>query len=52
MSEEQMKRRTDKEILVDLMESYGNMVVRVAFTYVKDQQLAEDLAQEVFIRCY
>ncbi|MYL70444.1 sigma-70 family RNA polymerase sigma factor [Halobacillus litoralis] len=52
MSEEQMKRRTDKEILVDLMESYGDMVVRVAFTYVKDQQLAEDLAQEVFIRCY
>ncbi|MBX0356938.1 sigma-70 family RNA polymerase sigma factor [Halobacillus sp. Nhm2S1] len=52
MNEEQMQGRTDKEILVDLMESYGAMVVRIAFTYVKDRQLAEDLAQEVFIRCY
>lgn len=34
------------------MESYGDMVVRIAFTYVREKQLAEDLAQEVFIRCY
>ncbi|SDN97719.1 sigma-70 family RNA polymerase sigma factor [Halobacillus aidingensis] len=52
MNEEHMKRRTDKEMLADLMESYGDMVVRIAFTYVKEKQLAEDLAQEVFIRCY
>ncbi|MYL49973.1 sigma-70 family RNA polymerase sigma factor [Halobacillus litoralis] len=52
MNGEQTERSTDKEILVDLMESYGGMVVRIAFTYVKDQQLAEDLAQDVFIRCY
>ncbi|WP_406945897.1 sigma-70 family RNA polymerase sigma factor [Halobacillus sp. SY10] len=52
MNEEHMKRRTDKEMLAGLMESYGDMVVRIAFTYVKEKQLAEDLAQEVFIRCY
>lgn len=52
MNEGQTKQLTDKEVLVDLMESYGDMVMRVAFTYVKDKQLAEDLAQEVFIRCY
>ncbi|MGR9050667.1 sigma-70 family RNA polymerase sigma factor [Halobacillus faecis] len=52
MNGEQTERSTDKEVLVDLMESYGDMVVRIAFTYVKDQQLAEDLAQDVFIRCY
>ncbi|OZU87166.1 RNA polymerase subunit sigma [Virgibacillus indicus] len=34
------------------MEKYGDMVLRVAFTYVKERQLAEDLSQEVFIRCY
>ncbi|RDY71158.1 RNA polymerase subunit sigma [Halobacillus trueperi] len=52
MNEEHMKRRTDKEMLAGLMESYGDMVVRIAFTYVREKQLAEDLAQEVFIRCY
>lgn len=35
-----------------LMEEYGDMVVRLAFTYVKQKQLAEDISQEVFISCY
>jgi RNA polymerase sigma factor (sigma-70 family) len=52
MQEEKFKKNTDKEILMDLMENYGDMVIRIAFTYVKEQQLAEDLSQEIFIRCY
>lgn len=51
MQEEKLKN-TDKEILKELMENYGDMVLRIAFTYVKEQQLAEDLSQEIFIRCY
>ncbi|MGV3466109.1 MAG: sigma-70 family RNA polymerase sigma factor, partial [Heyndrickxia sp.] len=35
-----------------LMEEYGDMVIRLAYTYVKQKQLAEDIAQEVFINCY
>ncbi|MEH7180595.1 sigma factor [Neobacillus vireti] len=35
-----------------LMEEYGDMVVRLAFTYVKQKQLAEDISQEVFISCW
>jgi RNA polymerase sigma factor (sigma-70 family) len=35
-----------------LMEEYGDMVMRLAYTYVKQTQLAEDISQEVFISCY
>ncbi len=39
-------------ILNELMDSYGDMVKKLAFTYVKDINLAEDIAQDVFISCY
>lgn len=35
-----------------LMNEYGRNITRLAFTYTKQQQLAEDIAQEVFIKCY
>lgn len=35
-----------------LMNEYGKSVVMLAFTFVKKEQLAEDIAQEVFIKCY
>ncbi|MGI8387116.1 sigma-70 family RNA polymerase sigma factor [Robertmurraya sp. P23] len=38
--------------LVWLMNAYGNDVIRIAYTYLKQEQLAEDVAQEVFIKCY
>ncbi|WP_142383392.1 sigma-70 family RNA polymerase sigma factor [Bacillus sp. V3-13] len=41
-----------EERLVWLMEEYGKSVVRLAYTYVRQKQLAEDIAQEVFIKCY
>jgi RNA polymerase sigma factor (sigma-70 family) len=43
---------TKEEQLSWLMEEYGDLVVRLAFTYVKQKQLAEDISQEVFISCY
>lgn len=43
---------TKESQLETIMEQYGDMVVRLAFTYVKQKQLAEDIAQEVFISCY
>jgi RNA polymerase sigma factor (sigma-70 family) len=35
-----------------LMQSYGNDVIRIAYSYVKQKPLAEDIAQDVFIKCY
>ncbi|RSD29103.1 sigma-70 family RNA polymerase sigma factor [Mesobacillus subterraneus] len=34
------------------MNAYGNDVIRLAFTYLKQKELAEDVAQDVFIKCY
>jgi RNA polymerase sigma-70 factor (ECF subfamily) len=41
-----------EEQLIWLMEEYGDMVIRLAYTYVKQKQIAEDISQEVFISCY
>lgn len=41
-----------EETLKWLMQTYGNDVVRIAFTYLKQKELAEDVAQDVFIKCY
>jgi RNA polymerase sigma factor (sigma-70 family) len=41
-----------KQLLQQLMEEYGQSVARLAYTYVKDVTIAEDVAQEVFIKCY
>lgn len=41
-----------EEKLKWLMNTYGNDVIRIAFTYLKQKELAEDVAQDVFIKCY
>ncbi|MDA6130805.1 sigma-70 family RNA polymerase sigma factor, partial [Escherichia coli] len=41
-----------EEKLKWLMKTYGNDVIRIAYTYLKQQQLAEDVSQDVFIKCY
>lgn len=39
-------------LLEELIETYGNKVLKLAYTYVKDQKVAEDITQEVFIKCF
>ncbi len=44
---------TNKEaVLETIMDEYGESVVWLAFSYLKDKGKAEDIAQEVFITCY
>jgi RNA polymerase sigma-70 factor, ECF subfamily len=40
------------DLLEEAMSQYGKEVLYVAYSYVKDYRLAEDIAQEVFIRFY
>jgi RNA polymerase sigma factor (sigma-70 family) len=40
------------ELLVWLMDEYGKSLVRLAFMYVKNEQLAEDIVQDAFVKCY
>ncbi len=43
----------DKEtILNDLMSSYGQEILRLVYSYVNDKEMAEDLTQEIFVKCY
>jgi RNA polymerase sigma factor (sigma-70 family) len=53
LSEEMENHHLSKEETIEwLMNEYGQSVVRLAFTFLKKEQLAEDVAQEVFIKCY
>jgi RNA polymerase sigma factor (sigma-70 family) len=36
----------------DIVDQYGEGLIRLAFTYVKNQQAAEDIVQDVFMRAY
>ncbi|MGD6870953.1 sigma-70 family RNA polymerase sigma factor [Sutcliffiella horikoshii] len=39
-------------LLTNLMAEHGTELKRIAYLYVKDYSLAEDIIQEVFISCY
>lgn len=43
---------TKEETLEFLVDDYWISVKKLAYTYVKDWALAEDITQEVFIKCY
>lgn len=36
----------------DLVDHYGEELMRLAYTYVKNKQVAEDIIQDVFLRAY
>ncbi|WP_052123929.1 sigma-70 family RNA polymerase sigma factor [Ureibacillus manganicus] len=38
--------------LEDLMNEYGNALVNLVFTYVKDWGKAQEIVQDVFVTCY
>jgi RNA polymerase sigma-70 factor, ECF subfamily len=41
-----------EKAISDLMDRYGTAVLHLAYSYVRNRQTAEDLAQEIFIKCY
>lgn len=49
----EISSNVNKEERVEwLMNEYGENIARLAFTYTKNEQLSEDIAQEVFLKCY
>lgn len=43
----------DRDALLEQwMQDYGTRIMHLAYLYLKDRQLAEDVTQEVFIRAY
>lgn len=43
----------DKEVLLDeMMNRYGQEILQLVYSYVKDKTIAEDLTQDIFVKCY
>ena len=43
----------EKELLIDeIMKQYGQEILQLAFSYVNNKVVAEDLTQDIFVKCY
>lgn len=40
------------ETIDEIMNRYGQEILQLSFSYVKNKQIAEDLTQEIFVKCY
>ena len=47
-----MDREEKAYVLEKIMIEYGNELVRLAFSYVKDAEIAKDIVQNTFVKCY
>lgn len=47
-----IESKNKEELIADLLALYGTELKRIAFMYVHDHALTEDILQEVFIACY
>ncbi|WP_391115800.1 sigma-70 family RNA polymerase sigma factor [Psychrobacillus sp. L3] len=47
-----MKDRTEDLFFEELIRTYGEELLRLAFTYVKNRTVAEDVVQEVFVKAF
>ncbi len=36
----------------EIMDTYGQSVLQLVYSYVKNKAIAEDLTQEIFVKCY
>ncbi|AYF05164.1 MULTISPECIES: sigma-70 family RNA polymerase sigma factor [Bacillus] len=43
----------DKELLIDeIMNKYGQEVLQLVYSYVNNKEVAEDVTQDIFVKCY
>lgn len=47
-----MQKQKKDQLLEKLMLDYGDALLRLAFTYVKNENIAKDMVQNSFIKCY
>lgn len=44
--------RTQVHNIDDIMQEYGQDLLQLVYAYVKNRSIAEDLTQEIFVKCY
>jgi RNA polymerase sigma-70 factor, ECF subfamily len=42
----------NEQVIGQLMDNYSDDVLHLVFSYVKNRTTAEDLTQEIFIKCH
>ncbi|WP_242261840.1 sigma-70 family RNA polymerase sigma factor [Bacillus cereus group sp. BfR-BA-01453] len=43
----------DKELLIDeIMNKYGQEVLQLVYSYANNKEVAEDVTQDIFVKCY
>lgn len=47
-----MHKQEKDRLLIAAMDEYGHYLIRLAYAFVKDENKAEDIVQDVFIRYY
>lgn len=54
MSADQQVTYSEDDLLLfgQLMDKYGEMLIRLSYTYVRDRQVSEDIVQDVFLKAY
>ncbi|CQR48080.1 ECF RNA polymerase sigma factor SigW [Paraliobacillus sp. PM-2] len=40
------------EIIDEIMTTYGQEILQLVYSYVNNKELAEDLTQDIFVKCY
>lgn len=49
----EMLETEEKEVLLDeIMNRYGQDILRLVYSYVNNRVIAEDLTQDIFVKCY
>lgn len=49
---DQINTASSEEIINEAMKEYGQEILQLVYSYVKNRAAAEDLTQEIFIKCY
>ncbi|MCJ1908552.1 sigma-70 family RNA polymerase sigma factor [Planococcus ruber] len=49
---DQISTASSEEIINEAMKEYGKEILQLVYSYVKNRAAAEDLTQEIFIKCY
>jgi RNA polymerase sigma-70 factor, ECF subfamily len=53
VSELELLKIEDKQLMIDeIMNMHGQEILQLVYSYVNNKQVAEDLTQEIFIKCY
>lgn len=47
-----MNENEKEQLLEKAMKEYGDQLARLAYAYVKEEEIAKDLVQNTFIKCY